>query len=211
MTNDLPIVLLHGSATGSTSWVPVRTGLEAFGARVVVPDMLGYGRSPPPSEAWQPKDEVAHLRGWLDMQGVGAFHFVTHSILAFFGLHLRLAVGSRVARFTLVYPVVVSVLRVPGEENALREVQTLSDQFMRAFPDHARLDCRADLGARRRANFGCSTGGEPSACEGVRRLHDRSPRGLTHDPIDPSRRGRRGNSSRHGGVVSRAEPSLNPK
>jgi pimeloyl-ACP methyl ester carboxylesterase len=136
MTNDLPIVLLHGSATGSHSWGAVRTGLEARGARVLAPDMLGYGRSPAPSEAWQPKDEVAHLRGWLDMQGVGAFHLVTHSIGAFFGLHLRLAVGPRVARLTLVDPVVVSVLRVPGEEDALREVQTLCDQFMRALPDH---------------------------------------------------------------------------
>lgn len=57
MTDDLPIVLLHGSATGSHSWAAVRRGLEARGARVVAPDMLGYGRSPTPSEAWQPKDE----------------------------------------------------------------------------------------------------------------------------------------------------------
>jgi pimeloyl-ACP methyl ester carboxylesterase len=54
MTDELPIVLLHGSATGSYSWAAVRTGLEAHGAMVVVPDMLGYGRSPTPSEAWQP-------------------------------------------------------------------------------------------------------------------------------------------------------------
>ncbi len=46
MTNDLPIVLLHGSATGPHSWGAVRTGLEARGARVLAPDMLGYGRSP---------------------------------------------------------------------------------------------------------------------------------------------------------------------
>ncbi|MEX3959081.1 alpha/beta fold hydrolase [Trinickia sp. EG282A] len=141
MTADLPIVLLHGSATGSHSWAAVRTSLEAHGARVLAPDMLGYGRSPTPSEAWQLKDEVAHLRGWLDMQGAGAFHLVTHSVGAFFGLHLRLAVVSRVARLTLVDPVVVSVLRVPGEEDALREVQTLCDRFMRVFPDHNAAAC----------------------------------------------------------------------
>ncbi|MCK1304724.1 MULTISPECIES: alpha/beta fold hydrolase [unclassified Bradyrhizobium] len=141
MTDDLPIVLLHGSATGSHSWAAVRMGLEARGARALAPDMLGYGRSPTPSEAWQPKDEVSHLRGWLDMQGVGAFHLVTHSLGAFFGLHLRLAVGSRVARLTLIDPVVVSVLRVPGEEDALREGQTLCDRFMRAWPDHGAAAC----------------------------------------------------------------------
>ncbi|MVT55230.1 alpha/beta fold hydrolase [Bradyrhizobium yuanmingense] len=136
MTNDLPIVLLHGSLTGSYSWTAVRTGLEAHGARVLAPDMLGYGQSPTPSEAWQLKDEVAYLRGWLDMQDVGAFHLVAHSIGAFFGLHLRLAVGSRVGRLTLVEPVIISVLRVPGEEDALREPVTLCERFMRAWPDH---------------------------------------------------------------------------
>lgn len=44
-TNDFPIVL-HGSETSSHSWGAVRTGLEACGARVLAPDMLGYGRSP---------------------------------------------------------------------------------------------------------------------------------------------------------------------
>ena len=73
MTDDLPIVLLHGSASGSHSWAAVRKGLEAHGASVLAPDMLGYGRSPTPRGAWQLKDEVAHLRDWLDMQGIGAF------------------------------------------------------------------------------------------------------------------------------------------
>jgi pimeloyl-ACP methyl ester carboxylesterase len=136
MTDGLPLVLLHGSATGSYSWAAVRTGLEAHGATVLVPDMLGYGRSPPPSEGWQPRDEVAHLSGWLDMQGVSAFHLVTHSLGAFFGLQLRLAVLPRVARLTLIDPVVVSVLRAPGEADALREMQSLYDRFMHALPDH---------------------------------------------------------------------------
>lgn len=45
MKNDLPIVLLHGSATGSQSWAAVRSGLEAQGTKVLAPDMLGYDRS----------------------------------------------------------------------------------------------------------------------------------------------------------------------
>ena len=91
-----------GPPPAPTPWAAVRTSLEARGSRVLTTEMLGYGRSPTPSEAWQLKDEVASLRGLLDMQGVGAFHLVTHSIGAFFGLHLRLAVGSHVARLTLV-------------------------------------------------------------------------------------------------------------
>jgi len=37
------IVLLHGSATGSSSWGPVASVLASSGISVFAPDMLGYG------------------------------------------------------------------------------------------------------------------------------------------------------------------------
>ena len=137
MPDRLPIVLLHGSANGSYSWGAVREALVAQGATVRAPDMLGYGRSPAPGPAWNVREEVAHLRGWLDRHVVGPFHLVTHSLGTFFGLHMRLALGGRVSRLTLVDPVLVSVLRVPGEEAALGEMDALFQRFMRAMPDHA--------------------------------------------------------------------------
>lgn len=137
MAKRLQIVLLHGSANGSYSWGAVREALAAQGATVWAPDMLGYGRSPAPSQGWTVREEVAHLRSWLDQHGVGPFHLVTHSLGTFFGLHMRLALGARVSRLTLVEPVLVSVLRVPGEEEALGEMDALFQRFMRAMPDHA--------------------------------------------------------------------------
>ena len=35
MTDELPIVLLHGSATGSYSWAAVRMGFHTRAARIV--------------------------------------------------------------------------------------------------------------------------------------------------------------------------------
>jgi len=137
MPTRLPIVLLHGSANGSYSWGAVREALAAQDATVWAPDMLGYGRSPAPGRGWTVREEVAHLRGWLDQHGVGPFHLVAHSLGAFFGLHLRLALGARVSRLTLVDPVLVSLLRVPGEEEALAEMDALFQRFMRAMPGHA--------------------------------------------------------------------------
>jgi pimeloyl-ACP methyl ester carboxylesterase len=137
MPKRLPIVLLHGSANGSYSWGAVRGALAAQGATVWAPDMLGYGRSPAPGPGWTVREEVAHLRGWLDQHGVGPFHLVAHSLGTFFGLHMRLALGARVSRLTLVEPVLVSVLRVPGEEEALGEMEAFFQRFMRAMPDHA--------------------------------------------------------------------------
>ncbi len=43
------IVLIHGSANGPQSWGQVRRELGSEGARVVAPDMLGYGGAPPPA------------------------------------------------------------------------------------------------------------------------------------------------------------------
>lgn len=130
-----PIVLLHGSATGSYSWGVIRHALVTSGADVLAPDMLGYGRAPAPSASYGIKEEVTHLERWLDEQRVGAFHLVAHSLGAMYGLHLRLAVGARVSRMTLVDPVVVSVLRVPGEEVAFAEMEALYQRFMAALPD----------------------------------------------------------------------------
>jgi pimeloyl-ACP methyl ester carboxylesterase len=132
-----PIVLLHGSATGAHSWGVIRQALVTSGKDTLAPDMLGYGRAPAPSPSWDIKEEVTHLERWLGKQCVGSFHFVAHSLGAMFALHLRLALGDRVTRLTLIDPVVVSVLREPGEEAAFAETESLYQRFTKAMPDHA--------------------------------------------------------------------------
>jgi pimeloyl-ACP methyl ester carboxylesterase len=47
------IVLLHGSANGSHSWRRVQSALTSLGLSVFAPDMPGYGKAPPPSDAVQ--------------------------------------------------------------------------------------------------------------------------------------------------------------
>jgi pimeloyl-ACP methyl ester carboxylesterase len=127
------IVLLHGGATGS-SWNAVARSLVSSGARVFAPDMLGYGASPAPTGSCAIAEEVAHLTRLLGLQphscnGTtyavgfgGTFHLVTHSLGSLIGLHLRRALGARVTRMTLVDPVVVSVLRECGEDDAYAEM-----------------------------------------------------------------------------------------
>src|SRR5207253_321752 len=129
------IVLLHGGATGSSSWNPVARSLATSGASVFAPDMLGYGASPAPTGSYAIAEEVAHLIRGLGLQprscnGMiyavgfgGTFHLVTHSLGSLIGLHLRRALGARVARMTLVDPVLVSVLREYGEDDAYAEME----------------------------------------------------------------------------------------
>ena len=142
------IVLLHGGATGSSSWNPVARSLAASGASVFAPDMLGYGASPAPTGSYAIAEEVAHLIRGLGLQprscnGMiyavgfgGTFHLVTHSLGSLIGLHLRRALGARVARMTLVDPVLVSVLREYGEDDAYAEMEEQYQRFMSLSADH---------------------------------------------------------------------------
>jgi pimeloyl-ACP methyl ester carboxylesterase len=142
------IVLLHCSATGSSSWDPVAGSLVSSGASVFAPDMLGYGQSPAPTGSYGIAEEVAHLVRLLDLQPysckgiiyavghLGTFHLVTHSLGSLIGLHLRRALGARVTRMTLIDPVVVSVLRECGEDAAYAEMEEQYQRFMSLSPDH---------------------------------------------------------------------------
>ena len=124
------IVLLHGSATGSSSWGPVASVLASSGISVFAPDMLGYGHSPAPTSSYGIKEEVAHLMRLLDLHNVGTLHLVTHSLGSLIGLHLRRSLGARVARMTLIDPIVVSVLRERGEDAAYAEMEEQYHRFM---------------------------------------------------------------------------------
>src|SRR5262249_27636365 len=142
------IVLLHGGATGSSLWNRVARALVSSGARVFAPDMLGYGPSPAPTGSYAIAEEVAHLirllglqpyscRGTLYAVGFGStFHLVTHSLGALIGLHLRRALGARVTWMTIVDPVVVSVLRECGEDDAYAEMEEQYQRFMSLSADH---------------------------------------------------------------------------
>jgi len=168
------IVLLHGGATGSSSWNAVARSLVSSGARVFAPDMLGYGASPAPTGSYAIAEEVAHLTRLLGLQphscnGTtyavgfgGTIHLVTHSLGSLIGLHLRRALGARVTRMTLVDPVVVSVLRECGEDDAYAEMEEQYQRFMslsanpeataQYFVDHwSGAGAWASMGSRGRA------------------------------------------------------------
>src|SRR5437867_12857244 len=107
------IVLLHGGATGSSSWNPVACALVSSGASVFAPDMLGYGASPPPTGSYGIPEEVAHLTRRLGLQPhscnastnavafAGICHLVTHTPRSLIALHLRRVRGARVPLTTL--------------------------------------------------------------------------------------------------------------
>src|SRR5690348_9103912 len=59
-----PLVLLHGLASSSRYWLPYVRLLG--GRRLVLPDLLGFGRSPKPAtSAYTPQDHVSALAAAL--------------------------------------------------------------------------------------------------------------------------------------------------
>ncbi|AOX67050.1 alpha/beta hydrolase [Curtobacterium sp. BH-2-1-1] len=84
-----PIVLLHPGGTDSRSMSALA---EAFGgARVVLVDRAGHGRSPDVDGPWHFADMAEELAGTVRSLGAGPVHLVGWSDGAIVGLHLALA------------------------------------------------------------------------------------------------------------------------
>jgi len=84
-----PIVLLHPGGTDSRSMSALA---EAFGgARVVLVDRAGHGRTPDVDGPWHFADIAEELAGTVRSLGAGPVHLVGWSDGAIVGLHLALA------------------------------------------------------------------------------------------------------------------------
>src|SRR5436853_1256423 len=97
-----PIVLLHGFPTSSHLWSGV-VPLLPDGHRVVVLDLLGFGRSSPPGE--QSVDLHAHadrLVGVLGLLGIGEACLVGHDLGGAIAQSVALRFPQRVSRLCLV-------------------------------------------------------------------------------------------------------------
>lgn len=73
------LLILHGWGSSSKSWRNVQTHLEAQGIRVFVPDLPGFGSSPPPERAWNLEDYMEWVRTYADAQGLNRFFLLGHS------------------------------------------------------------------------------------------------------------------------------------
>lgn len=74
-----PLLLLHGIPGSALSWAKAGTALaERF--EVLVPDMLGFGASDPPSAGWYLDEQAAAVAAFLDRRGVTELFLGGHDI-----------------------------------------------------------------------------------------------------------------------------------
>lgn len=100
-TEGEPLVLLHG-LSGSSRWWRRNVPALARGARVVVPDVIGFGRTRLRGRL-PPIGEIADLlAGWMDRLALGPVDLVGHSMGGQIAVHLAARHPDRVRRLVLV-------------------------------------------------------------------------------------------------------------
>ena len=114
------VICLHSNASSSGQWRALME-LLAFDFRVLAPDMLGAGRSPPWPEPATPdlREELALLVPLLARTGE-RFHLVGHSYGAAVAAKIALAMPQRVASLLMYEPTLFALLdeEVPGQAAA---------------------------------------------------------------------------------------------
>lgn len=100
----LPLVLIHGFPFDGSIWAAQEGGLRDV-ARVLVPDLPGFGQSPPlpgPAAATQIADYARALLAWADGLRIAAFAVAGHSMGGYIALALARLAPLRLAGLILV-------------------------------------------------------------------------------------------------------------
>ena len=89
----MTIIILHGWGSGAKNWARVKEFLEKKGCQVFLPDLPGFGETPPPPKAWSLDDYVEWVRDFSEKNNLSEFFLLGHS----FG-------GGIAIKFALKYP-----------------------------------------------------------------------------------------------------------
>lgn len=133
-----PILLIHGSGPGVTAWANWRGVIPVLSrrARVIAPDMLGFGYSQCPSTLMLDPDAwVAQLIGLLDALDLPSVSVVGNSFGGAIALALAHRYPQRVKRLVLMgavglsFPITDGLEKVWGYQPSLQAMRELMGVF----------------------------------------------------------------------------------
>ncbi|MGA7054446.1 MAG: alpha/beta fold hydrolase, partial [Mycobacterium sp.] len=114
------VVLAHGKNFFGAYWAGFIETLRQEGFRVIVPDLIGWGKSTKPSTLTV-ASLVAHLRSLLDQLKVDSVVFIGHSTGGLVGMHMARALPERVRGLVLENPMGLEDYRIGLTQQVRRE------------------------------------------------------------------------------------------
>jgi pimeloyl-ACP methyl ester carboxylesterase len=120
-----PLVLLHGGGPGASGWSNYSRNVEALGRsfQLIIPDLVGYGRSDKP-ELTGPRFGIyaSGVLGLLDHLGVSRAHVVGNSLGGGTALKIALDAPERIARLVLMGPAGLIAPSTPVPTVGIRQI-----------------------------------------------------------------------------------------
>lgn len=95
------LLLLHG-LSGSSRWWARNVAELSRDCRVVVPDLIGFGRSRPAGRLPKLQEVAALMAEWVEVAGLGATTLVGHSMGGQISVHLAARAPERFDRLVLI-------------------------------------------------------------------------------------------------------------
>jgi 2-hydroxymuconate-semialdehyde hydrolase len=133
-----PVLLIHGSGPGVSAWANWRLTMPALArrARVIAPDMVGFGYTDrPPGQRYDMDAWIAQALGVLDALDVESADVLGNSFGGALALAMAIRHPTRVRRLVLMGSVGVPFVVTPGLEAAwgyvpsIRNMRELLDVF----------------------------------------------------------------------------------
>jgi 2-hydroxymuconate-semialdehyde hydrolase len=133
-----PVMMIHGSGPGVTAWANWRLSIPelAKGARVIAPDMVGFGYTERPADVQYNLDTwVAQAIGLLDALDIPCADIVGNSFGGALALALTIRHPKRVRRLVLMgaagisFPITPSLDEVWGYTPSIAAMRRMLDVF----------------------------------------------------------------------------------
>lgn len=108
-TEEKVILILHGWGSSAKNWSEVKDMLEKEGVKVFLPDLPGFGQSPPLQKAWSVEDYVNWVKNYCKENNLPRFFLMGHSFGGAIAVKYSLLFPGDVKKLLLVAPAVIRV------------------------------------------------------------------------------------------------------
>ena len=153
-----PVVLLHGIAATGKSWTPVVEELKRLSVRILVFDLLGFGKSPKPTEDWAKYSAAEHANSVIssltNKRPGGPVILVGHSMGCLIAVQIANQRPDLVKALILYQPAFYADL---PEKNSFRLQQAASfkiyNKILKSDPTGSKYFSRAQRVLKKAAGF----------------------------------------------------------